>query len=119
FPSTTETLGLVALESMASGVPVVGARAGGIPFAVHDGVSGLLHEPGSVEDLTAKVLRVLEDPGLRDRLSAGGRADAEAHGWRAATEALVHAYEEAVERYWSDHRPPGWRMALFGRPMPP
>ena len=28
-------------------------------------------------------------------------------------------YEEAVERYWSDHRPPGWRMALFGRPMDP
>ncbi|GAA4507373.1 glycosyltransferase [Brevibacterium yomogidense] len=119
FPSTTETLGLVALESMASGVPVVGARAGGIPFAVRDGVSGLLHEPGSVDDLTAKVLRVLEDPHLRGRLSAGGRADTEDHGWRAATEALVVAYEEAVERYWSDHRPPGWRMALFGRPMPP
>ena len=65
FPSTTETLGLVALESMASGVPVVGARAGGLPFAVSDGVGGLLHEPGSVDDITAKVSRVLEDDALR------------------------------------------------------
>ncbi len=119
FPSTTETLGLVALESMASGVPVVGARAGGLPFAVRDGVGGLLHEPGSVDDLTAKVTRVLEDGELRSRLSAGGRQETEKHGWRAATESLVEGYEEAVERYWSDHRPPGWRMALFGRPMDP
>lgn len=119
FPSTTETLGLVALESMASGVPVVGARAGGIPFAVREGVGGLLHEPGDVDDLEAAVRRVLDDPDLRARLSAGGRAEALTHGWRAATEALVTAYEEAIERYWSDHRPPGWRMALFGRPMLP
>ena len=119
FPSTTETLGLVALESMASGVPVVGARAGGIPFAVRDGVGGLLHEPGSVDDLQTQVLRVLEDPQLRARLCAGGLEETQKHGWRAATESLVGAYEEAIERYWSDHRPPGWRMALLGRPMPP
>ncbi|HLS32262.1 MAG TPA: glycosyltransferase, partial [Brevibacterium sp.] len=119
FPSTTETLGLVALESMASGVPVVAARAGGLPFAVRDGVGGLLHEPGSVEDLTAKVSRVLEDSELRGRLSEGGRQETEKHDWRAATRSLVDGYEEAVERYWSDHRPPGWRMALFGRAMTP
>ncbi|WIM72785.1 glycosyltransferase [Corynebacterium suedekumii] len=42
FPSHTETLGLVALESMASGVPVVGARAGGIPFVIDDHETGIL-----------------------------------------------------------------------------
>ncbi|GAA2091665.1 glycosyltransferase [Brevibacterium salitolerans] len=118
FPSTTETLGLVALESMASGVPVVGARAGGIPFAVRDGVGGLLFEPHDADDLARKAMRVLDDPQLAARLSAGGRAEAEASSWRTSTEALVGAYEEAVERHWADRRPPSWHMRLWGRPMP-
>ncbi|WP_029089213.1 glycosyltransferase family 4 protein [Brevibacterium album] len=118
FPSTTETLGLVALESMASGVPVVGARAGGIPFAVRDGVGGLLHEPGDAADLAAKIMRVLDDSALAARLSAGGRAEAEASSWAAATEALVGAYEEAVERHWEDRPAPGRLAKVLGRPMP-
>ncbi|MGQ1837975.1 glycosyltransferase family 4 protein [Kocuria turfanensis] len=99
FPSTTETLGLVALESLASGVPVVGARAGGIPFAVADGRTGLLAVPGSADELTAHLARLLGDEALRARMGAAGRADAEGHGWRAATEALVGFYDLAVQRH--------------------
>lgn len=99
FPSTTETLGLVALESMASGVPVVGARAGGIPFAVDDGRTGLLVEPGDADELTDRLARLLDDPALRARMGAAGRAEAEKLGWRAATEALVGHYEHAIERH--------------------
>lgn len=99
FPSTTETLGLVALESLASGVPVVGARAGGIPFAVQDGRTGLLVPPGDTDALTGGLARLLDDAALRARMGAAGRADAEGLGWRAATEALVASYQEAVERH--------------------
>ncbi|MBU8577494.1 glycosyltransferase family 1 protein [Brevibacterium luteolum] len=118
FPSTTETLGLVALESMASGVPVVAARAGGIPFAVPDGVGGLLCEPHSSEDMSAQVNRLLSDESLRSALAAGGQAEMEQHSWRAATEKLVESYELAIERHWSDYVPPRWRIKTFGRPMP-
>ena len=45
FPSRTETLGLVLLEAMAAGCPVVAARSGGIPDIVTDGVNGYLFEP--------------------------------------------------------------------------
>ena len=104
FPSTTETLGLVALESLASGVPVVGARAGGIPFAVDDGRTGLLAAPGDTGGFTAHLARLLDDEPLRARMGAAGRADAEGHGWRAATEALVASYKRAIERHRPRHR---------------
>lgn len=106
FPSTTETLGLVALESLASGVPVVGARAGGIPFAVAHGRTGLLVPPGDADALTAGLARLLDDAALRARMGAAGRAEAEGLGWRAATEFLVASYEEAVRRHRSRRPPP-------------
>lgn len=98
FPSTTETLGFVALESMASGVPVVGARAGGIPFAVTDGESGLLYEPNNVADFTTQLDRILFDDELRSRMGSAGRVEAEQSSWRAATEKLVEFYELAIDR---------------------
>jgi glycosyltransferase involved in cell wall biosynthesis len=104
FPSTTETLGLVALESLASGVPVVGARAGGIPFAVDDGRTGLLVPPDDADALTEGLARLLDDTALRSRMGAAGRAETEGLGWRAATEALVAAYEEAADRHRSRRR---------------
>lgn len=99
FPSTTETLGLVALESMASGVPVVGADAGGIPFVIDDGRTGYLVTPGDTATLTARLRAVLTDADLRARLGTAARADAERHSWRAATESLVESYGLAVQRH--------------------
>jgi glycosyltransferase involved in cell wall biosynthesis len=114
FPSTTETLGLVALESMASGVPVVGADAGGIPFAVTDGRTGFLVTPGDVEGWTERLRTLLADPGLRARMGERARADAQEHSWRAATEALVGSYELALERHTG--RPPVPRALRARRP---
>lgn len=99
FPSTTETLGLVALESMASGVPVVGADAGGIPFAVTDGRTGYLVTPGDTNGWTERLGALLTDTELRSRLGAQAREEAEALSWRAATESLVSSYELAVGRH--------------------
>ena len=99
FPSTTETLGLVALESMASGVPVVGADAGGIPFVIDEGRTGFLVPPGDADVLTDRLERLVADEDLRARMGRAAREDAEQHSWRASTEALVGHYELAVERH--------------------
>lgn len=97
FPSTTETLGLVALESMASGVPVVGARAGGIPFVIDDGATGYLVDPADGDESWAQRLAtLLADRQLRTGMGAAARAEAERHSWRASTESLVEAYEHAI-----------------------
>lgn len=121
FPSTTETLGFVALESMASGVPVVGARAGGIPFAVTDNHSGLLFEPGDTDDFTEKLERLLFDDQLRHEMGVASRAEAQQHSWRSATEKLVEFYELAISRHWQRaHLLDTYSipMRFFGRPLP-
>lgn len=96
FPSDTETLGFVAMEAMASGVPAVGARAGGIPDVIRHGENGLMFTPGDLGDLTEQLRRLLTDDVLRRRLGRQAREDMEQHGWLAATEALVDFYRRAI-----------------------
>lgn len=100
FPSLTETLGLVALESMAAGVPVVGARAGGIPFVIDDGETGFLVGPEEpARAWAARLAQLLTDGELRTRMGAAARAEAEEHSWRTSTETLVSWYETAIDRH--------------------
>jgi len=96
FPSDTETLGFVAMEAMASGVPVVGARAGGVPDVIRHGENGFMFTPGDLGDLTEQIRRLVVDEVLRKRMGEQGRLDMEPHGWRAATETLVDFYQEAI-----------------------
>lgn len=72
--ASVEGLGLVYLEAMASGVPVVAGRSGGVPDIVHDGENGLLVDPGSMEDLVNALDGLLNDPERAARLAAAGLA---------------------------------------------
>ncbi|QGU06800.1 GDP-mannose-dependent alpha-mannosyltransferase [Corynebacterium occultum] len=100
FPSLTETLGLVALESMASGIPVVGARAGGIPDVIDEGKTGFLVDPSApAEEWAAPLARLLSDDQLAARMGAAARAEAQRHSWRSSTEVLVDKYEAAIAKH--------------------
>ncbi|MBM3886130.1 MAG: N-acetyl-alpha-D-glucosaminyl L-malate synthase BshA [Gemmatimonadetes bacterium] len=89
FPSESESFGLSALEALASGVPVVAARVGGVPEVVRDGVTGALLPLGDVEGMAQAVHRFL-DPGRWPAASAAAAADARA---RFATSDVVARYE--------------------------
>ncbi|HET6207638.1 MAG TPA: glycosyltransferase family 1 protein [Terracidiphilus sp.] len=106
MPSRTETLGLVVLEAMSSGLPVVGARAGGIPEMIEDGVSGRLFdaEAEAVEALRS----YLNCPEKRRAAGASARTQAAAHSWKAATEQLVAHYNAArAAQNARNNAPPG------------
>jgi glycosyltransferase involved in cell wall biosynthesis len=96
MPSETETLGLVLLEAMASGCPVVACRAGGIPDAVEDGVTGYLYEPGE-PNLVQAVRHVLAHPAERASIQTRARAEVEHRGWQEATDHLRRQYQQAID----------------------
>eukprot|EP00184_Porphyridium_aerugineum_P003264 CAMPEP_0184699336 /NCGR_PEP_ID=MMETSP0313-20130426/5645_1 /TAXON_ID=2792 /ORGANISM="Porphyridium aerugineum, Strain SAG 1380-2" /LENGTH=459 /DNA_ID=CAMNT_0027158409 /DNA_START=79 /DNA_END=1455 /DNA_ORIENTATION=+ len=77
MPSESETLGFVVMESMASGVPVVGARAGGIPDLIHDGKNGLMFEPGNVDQAVRCIRSVLDDRDKYNDMVKEARSEAE------------------------------------------
>ncbi|MDY6897989.1 MAG: glycosyltransferase family 1 protein [Cyanobacteriota bacterium] len=97
FPSRTETLGLVLLEAMAAGCPVVAARSGGIPDIVTDGVNGYLFDPKSDDaGAIAATLRLLGENQEREIIRQNARQEAERWGWSAATRQLQSFYEGVV-----------------------
>lgn len=73
-PSRFESFGLMLLEAMIFGKPVVACRAGGMVEVIEDGVSGLLAEPGDSVSLEACLERLVADAALRDRLGKEARA---------------------------------------------
>ncbi len=72
-PSLYESFGLIYLEAMNYGKPVVGCRAGGIPEVVEDGVTGILVEPEAPVALAEAILRLVHSPELLHTMGAAGR----------------------------------------------
>jgi len=95
FPSRTETLGLVLLEAMAAGCPVVAANSGGIPDIVTNGVNGYLFEPSDRDGLVTATQNLLRD--RHEAMCIEARLEAEKWGWDAATRQLQKYYEQTIE----------------------
>jgi glycosyltransferase involved in cell wall biosynthesis len=88
-PSLYEPFGLVALEALACGVPVVASAVGGLSEIVLDGECGLLVPPNDPQQLAEALLALLRNPDLRSRLAAGTRRRAEAFSLERRSSSLL------------------------------
>jgi len=99
LPSEYEAFGLVLLEALAQGTPVVASRVGGIPEVVEEGRAGLLVEPGAAESLAAAILRLWNDPAYRRELGDYGRDHiVPKYTWESLADRLDALYREIVRR---------------------
>ena len=95
----TEGLGVVLIEAMGYGKPVIASAAGGIVDIVKDNDTGLLVPPGDVPALASAIRRAMDDPDEMTRLAARGTTFADqAFGWPAIVGQLMSVYESAVKR---------------------
>jgi len=93
-PSYYESFGLVALEAMACGTPVIASRVGGLQHTVEDGVTGFLVPAGDPQALAQKLRMVLCDAELRQRLGANAQRSTQSYSWRAVAERMMSVYQQ-------------------------
>ena len=102
FPSSTETLGLVLLEAMAAGCPVIGANKGGIPDIINDGVNGCLYDPDGVDQGKSSLIeatkKILNNNTKKENMRVEARIESERWNWNQATIQLKKYYEETLKQ---------------------
>ena len=91
FPSKTDTFGLVILEAMASGLPVILNREPGRRIGIEDGICGFL-----TDDFCPALLRLMDDRGLQNSMSQAARKFATSRSWDFVFDGLYHTYAEGL-----------------------
>ncbi|AEG18294.1 glycosyltransferase family 4 protein [Methanobacterium paludis] len=101
LPSTTmaESFGIVNLEAMASGIPIVSSKLGGIPDIVKDGENGLLVKPGDVEGLADALIYLLKNEDVRGKMGDDGLKKVKRYSWEKIAEETEKIYKKLLEKY--------------------
>jgi glycosyltransferase involved in cell wall biosynthesis len=97
LPSIFEPFGIVLLEAMAAGLPVIASRVGGIPEIVEDGRTGLLVEPGNPGSLAEALRHLCRDEVLRKSMGRRAREHVMPYDWELIVPRILSVYAEALE----------------------
>jgi phosphatidylinositol alpha-mannosyltransferase len=115
-----ESFGIVLLEAMAAGTPIVCSDIHGYKGVVRRGREGLLVPPRSPRELAVAIDRVLSDPDMRERMGAAGRARAEEFSWPRVTAKVDDYYGFIIRRLAAaEALPDGFHAAVPQAPPPP
>jgi glycosyltransferase involved in cell wall biosynthesis len=95
---STESFGIVNLEAMASGLPIVASRIGGVPDVVKDGENGLLVPPRDHEALAAAIIYLLENGDVRKKIGENARKKVENYSWEKVAEKYEEVYEQIINK---------------------
>jgi phosphatidylinositol alpha 1,6-mannosyltransferase len=98
FPSAMETFGLVVVEAMAAGLPVVASRVGGVRDVVVEGVNGYSYNSGDIPALVEGVRRVTQDRAHMAQMGLTARAFAETQSWDAMMDEVIACYHALIEQ---------------------
>lgn len=95
-PSQYESFGMVALEAMACGTPVVASQVGGLAFLVQDGVTGYTVPTSDPHALADRLLSLIKDPDLRDRMGKQAAEFAKDYSWQTIAERILNLYNQTI-----------------------
>ncbi|MBE7474492.1 MAG: hypothetical protein DPW09_32885 [Anaerolineae bacterium] len=92
-----ESFGIVLLEAMAAGLPIVASNIAGYRTVLTDGREGRLTPPGDPQALARMLARLIEQPGLRQTMGRQGRLTASRYSWEQIGNEILEAYRETIE----------------------
>jgi D-inositol-3-phosphate glycosyltransferase len=105
MPSLYESFGMVALEAMACGTPVIASQVGGLAFLVQDGITGFHVPDGDPDALCARLSLLLGDPVLRQKMGQEAANYARSYAWEKIAAEMIKVYEKLLQEKQLPHSP--------------
>lgn len=99
MPSHYESFGMVALEAMACGTPVVASQVGGLAFLVRDGETGYVVPGNDVQMLAKRLVELIKDKDLRNKLGNKSAEYAQLYAWEIISEKMIEVYNQVLEKH--------------------
>ena len=97
-PSLSESFGVSALEASSCAIPVIASKVGGLPEVVVDGKTGYLVPPGDASAIASKIIKLIEEPSLRQQLGKEGRRFVlENYEWNSCAKKMEEIYERILD----------------------
>ncbi|MDM8520020.1 glycosyltransferase [Anaerolineales bacterium HSG6] len=104
IPSNYESFGMVAVEAMACGTPVIASNVGGLKFSVEDGFNGYLVPARNADALANRIRLLLKRPILQQQLSEQAQHWAKRFSWTNIAEELIEVFETEIDRYFQRNK---------------